>query len=539
MITSQPYTKVSSYEGKVGEVRRVVLLYSGGLDTSCMLKWIQDTYKAEVIALTLDLGQQGDDLDAIRKKALKLGASKAYVIDAKDEFADDYLAQLIKANGSYQGDYHISTVSRYLMAKWAVVIAYREHADTIAHGCTGKGNDQVRIDASILTLDPNMKVIAPVREWSMTRDEEIAYAKKHHIPVPASPNFPYSVDDNMWGMTWEGGEIEDPKLIPPIGRFQKASRLIEKTPDKPEFVKLSFIKGLPTALNGKKMKLSKLVMALNTIAGRHGIGVVHHLEDRLIGLKNRGVYELPGGHTIIEAHRNLEKYVSTRLENEVKAMLDLKWGYLCYGALWFDPVMADINAFNDKINEKVTGDVTVKLFKGQTTVVALTSPFGLHHASFMKGGTYYNIQASAAFIEIYSLQARLAAQRSEKAALVSIGKLAHKKKLLPAVQKLYHLGYQLFATDKTHAFLMKHEVPNLLVHKISNGQQKPNLKDILYERGFDLIINIPTGGRNRKETTDGAFIRKRAVETHTPICTQPDVAMYTIEKLYRVKFGNI
>ena len=539
-MNKDSYTKVSSYEGRIGEVKRVVLLFSGGLDTSVMLKWIADTYKAEVIALTLDLGQQGDDLDAIKKKALKLGSVKAYVVDAKDEFADDYLSPLIKANGSYQGNYHISTVSRYLMAKWSVVVAYREKADAVAHGCTGKGNDQVRIDASVLTLDPNMKIIAPVREWDMSRDEEIIYAQKNGIETPARKDFPYSSDDNMWGVTWEGGEIEDPQFIPKIEKFQVASRLIEKTPHTSELVRLTFQKGIPVALNGKQMKLSRIIMNLNVIAGRHGVGVVHHLEDRLVGLKNRGVYEMPGGHTIIEAHRNLEKYVCTRLENELKETMDTKWGYLCYGALWHDPVMGDINAFNDKISEKVTGEVSVRLFKGQATVVALTSPFGLHHASFNRGeGAAYNIQDSAPFIEVYGMQARLSAQRAEKTALISIGKLEHKKKLLGSVGKLHELGFQLFATDKTHAFLMEHDVPNLLVHKISNGGGKPNLKQVLYERGFDLIINTPTGIHNTKEDTDGAIIRRRAVETKTPLCTLVDVADHFVDKLYKVRFGKV
>lgn len=539
-MNKNSYAKVSTYEGRIGEVKRVVLLFSGGLDTSVMLKWIADTYRAEVIALTLDLGQQGDDLEAIKKKALTLGAAKAYVIDAKDEFADDYLAPLIKANGSYQGNYHISTVSRYLMAKWSVVVAYREKADAVAHGCTGKGNDQVRIDASVLALDPNMKIIAPVREWDMSRDEEILYAQKNGIQTPARRDFPYSSDDNMWGVTWEGGEIEDPQYVPKIERFQVASRLIEKTPNASELIKLTFQKGIPVALNGKRMKLSVLIMELNAIAGRHGVGVVHHLEDRLIGLKNRGVYELPGGHTIIEAHRNLEKYVCTRLENELKETLDIRWAYLCYGALWHDPVMADINAFNDKINEKVTGEVTLRLFKGQATAVAITSPFGLHHASFNRGeGAAYNIQDSAPFIEVYGMQARLAAQRAEKTAFVSIGKLDQKKKLLPSVKKLQELGYQLFATNKTHEFLMEHDVPNLLVHKISSGGGKPNLKQILYERGFDLIINIPSGSHEAHEQTDGAIIRKRAVETKTPLCTQVDVADHYINKLYSVRFGKV
>ena len=530
------YTKVSSYEGRVGEVKKVVLLYSGGLDTSCMLKWIQDTYRAEVIALTLDLGQQGDDLEAIRKKALKLGAVKAYVIDAKDEFADEYLAPLIKANGSYQGDYHISTVSRYLMAKWCVVVAYREKADAVAHGCTGKGNDQVRIDATVLTLDPNMKIVAPVREWDMSRDEEIDYAKKYGIQTTARKDFPYSSDDNMWGVTWEGGEIEDPQFIPKSERFLVATTLLSKTPNQPEIVTIGFQKGIPTTINKKRMKLSDLIMKLNGIAGRHGVGVVHHLEDRLVGLKNRGVYELPGGHTIIEAHRNLEKYVCTRQENELKAMMDIRWGYLCYCAQWSDPVMADINALNDKINEKVAGEGTLRLYKGTATVVALTSPFGLNFASFNKGeGADYNIQTSAPFIETYSMQPRLAAQRAEKTAFISLNP-KDKKKLLPSVKKLSELGYQLFATDKTHVFLMEHGITNLLVHKLSSGD-RPNLKDILYTRGFDLIINTPSGN-GAMEQTDGNFIRKRAIETHAMLCTQLDVATHVVDKLYQEKFGR-
>ena len=530
------YTKVATYEGKVGDVKKVVLLYSGGLDTSVMLKWIKDTYHAEVIALTLDLGQQGDDLEAARKKALKLGASKAYVIDAKDEFADEYLAPLIKANGSYQGDYHISTVSRYLMAKWCVIVAYREKADAVAHGCTGKGNDQVRIDATVLSLDPNMKIIAPVREWDMSRDEEIEYAKKNGIQTTVRKDFPYSSDDNMWGVTWEGGEVEDPKYIPQSDKFLSATTLITKTSNKPEYVTIGFQKGVPVTLNKKRMRLSELIMKLNHIAGKHGVGVVHHLEDRLVGLKNRGVYELPGGHTIIEAHRNLEKYVCTRQENELKAMMDIRWGYLCYLAQWADPVMADLNAFNDKINEKVAGDVTVRLFKGAATTVAMKSPFGLHFASFNKGeGAAYNIQASAPFIETYSMQPRLAAQRAEKTALISLGK-NDKKRLLPSVKKLAELGYQLFATEQTHIFLMEHGITNLLVHKISSGE-RPNLKDVLYTRGFNLIINTPSG-KSKPEQTDGSFIRKRAIETHAMLCTQYDVAVHMVDKLYQEKFGR-
>lgn len=412
MKTNTTYIKTASYEANIGEVKKVLLLYSGGLDTSVMLKWIQDTYHCKVVTLTADLGQQHDNLEPIRQKALKFGAVEAIVLDLKDEFANEYLAKGIKANASYQGDYHLSTpIGRAILGKVAVQMAKRHGCDAIAHGCTGKGNDQVRIDGYILTQDPTIKILAPVREWGMDRNEEIAYAQQHNIPIPATVDVPYSDDDNMWGITWEGGEITDPSLIVPVKKFLTTYTLPEKAPQKPELVKLMFEKGLPVAINGKKMPLAKLIITLNKLAGKHGVGTVHLLEDRLVGLKNRGVYEHPAAHVIIEAHKNLEKYVSTRTLNELKQMLDIKWGYLCYGALWYDPTMNAINAFNDEVNQKVTGVVTIQLFKGNTTVVALTSPFALEHASFNnKEGYGLNVNASAGFIEIYTLQMKLANQ---------------------------------------------------------------------------------------------------------------------------------
>ncbi len=412
MKTQTSYIKVASHEAKEGSVKKIVLLYSGGLDTSVMLKWIKDQYKAPVIALTIDIGQQHDDLAKIKQKALKLGAFKAIVLDAKDEFANDILAKGIKANASYQGDYHLSTpMGRVILAKKAIEVAIKEGADCIAHGCTGKGNDQVRIEGYILTHHPTMKIIAPVREWDMDRNEEIDYAEANNIPVPATKDFPYSVDDNMWGMTWEGGEIEEPGIISPVKKFLTTYTLAKKAPNKEELVTLEFEYGLPVALNGQKHKLAEIILKLNKIAGAHGVGVVHMFEDRLVGLKNGGVYELPAGHVIIKAHKALESYVSTRNLNELKSMLDLKWGYLCYGALWYDPAMQAINAFNDFVNEKVTGTVTIELHKGKVTIVAMQSAFGLSHTSFNTNEGYkFNVNASAGFIEIYSLQMKLANQ---------------------------------------------------------------------------------------------------------------------------------
>lgn len=412
MKTKTNYIKVASYEAKVGEVKKALLLYSGGLDTSVMLKWIQDNYKCQVVTLTADLGQQHDDLEAIRKKALKFGAVETIILDLKDEFADEYLAKGIKANASYQGNYHLSTpMGRAVLAKNAVKVAKKLGCDAIAHGCTGKGNDQVRLDGYILTHDPKMKIIAPVREWAMDRTEEIKYAQKHNIPIPASVDSPYSDDDNMWGITWEGGEITDPSKIVPVEKFLTTYTLPENAPNKAELVKLQFDKGIPTTLNGQKMKLAKLIMELNKLAGKHGVGTFHILEDRLVGLKNRGVYEHPAAHVITQAHKTLEKYVCTRDLNELKEQMDIKWGYLCYGAKWFDPVMEAINAFNTSVNEKVTGEVTVKLFKGQAAVVAVKSPYGLEFASFNnKEGYDFNTNTSAGFIEVYTLQMKLANQ---------------------------------------------------------------------------------------------------------------------------------
>lgn len=416
MTKDNNYIKVTSYEAHIGQVKKILLLYSGGLDTSVILKWIKEQYGAEVITLTLDMGQQNDNLDLIKKKALKFGASKAIVLDVKEEFANEYIAKAIKANASYQGDYHLSTpIGRALIAKKAVEIAKQEGIDAIAHGSTGKGNDQVRIESYILVLDPDMKVIAPVREWVMDRNEEIKYAEKAGIPVPTTVDFPYSVDDNMWGMTWEGGEIEEPYMVAPIEKFLTTYTLVKNAPGKEEFIELAFSNGLPVALNGNKYSLSEIIIKLNKIAGKHGVGVVHLTEDRLIGVKNRGIYEQPAGHTIIEAHKALEHYVSTRHLNEIKEIMDIKWAYHCYGALWYDPAMDAINAFNDKINEKTEGKVTIKLFKGNIDIVAIESSYALDYASFNNNDGYdFNVNTSASFTEVHSLQMKLANKIKKK-----------------------------------------------------------------------------------------------------------------------------
>jgi argininosuccinate synthase len=406
MKSTTTYLKVASHEVKETTVPKVLLLYSGGLDTSTMLVWLQDNYHAEVTTLTLDIGQQKDDLEAVKAKALKFGAKKAIVYDAKAEYADLIITKGIKANASYQGNYHLSTpMGRVIISMKAVQVAEQEGIFVVAHGCTGKGNDQVRFESYITTLNPKIKIIAPVREWKLDRNEQIQYAIEKGIPVPASVDFPYSVDDNMWGMTWEGGEIETPKLIPPVEKFLTTYTLPEKAPNKAEFITMEFKAGVPVKLNGSSLKLADLIIKLNKIAGKHGVGIVYMLEDRLVGVKNRGIYELPAGHVIIKAHKHLEQFVSTQKLNEMKEMLDTKWAYMCYSALWFDPLMEALNAFNDKVNETVAGVVTLKLFKGQVTPVAVDSPYGLANSSFNNNEGYeFNVNASAGFIEIYSLQ---------------------------------------------------------------------------------------------------------------------------------------
>lgn len=390
------------------KIGKVVLLYSGGLDTSVMLKWIQEKYSAELIALTLDLGQPQTDFEATKSKALKFGAKKAFVVDAKKEFAEEYVAKAIKANGMYEGAYPLSTaIGRPLLAKWAAKIAEQEGADAIAHGCTGKGNDQVRIEAVAASLNPKLKVIAPVREWGLSREEEIAYAEKHGIPIPVKSV--YSTDENLWGKSTECGILENPFEAPPAEVFTYTT-LPEKAPDTPEFIELEFQGGVPCALNGVKMQLHELIMKLNGIAAKHGIGVFDHMEDRIVGLKSREVYECPAAACILQAHKDLEKTVCTIHENTFKASVDDKWAYMAYAGLWLDPLMDDLNAFTNHVNKKVVGKVKLKLFKGSAKVVGRSSPYALYDLNLAtyEPGSLFNQNASVGFIELWGLQTKLA-----------------------------------------------------------------------------------------------------------------------------------
>ena len=413
-----PATRTASYEADPADVHRVLLLYSGGLDTSVMLKWIQDSYRAEVVCLTVNLGQPGEDYDVIRGKAMQLGALDCHVVDAREEFAREYLVPAIKANALYGGGYPLFTaLGRPLIAKLAVEHARVAGCDTIAHGCTGKGNDQVRIEATIATLAPELKVIAPVRSWQMGREEEIAYAREHGIPIKTSPGQagtetapPYSIDDNLWGRSSEGRWIEDLEHAPDDDVFQLVTRP-ELAPDEPEHVEIAFDRGVPVALNGQALGLVELIEAAAEIAARHGVGIIDHIEDRIVGLKVRDIYEAPAAALVLPAHQELERLVCTIHQNQFKPQLDRQWAYLVYAGLWWEALRGDLDAYMDRVNELVTGTIGMKLYKGHARVVTRSSPNAVYDASlasFSESGGLFSQSASPGFIELFSLQSRMA-----------------------------------------------------------------------------------------------------------------------------------
>jgi argininosuccinate synthase len=410
--------RIASYEARPDEVGRVLLLYSGGLDTSVMLKWIQEHYGAEVVTLTVDLGQPEEDWEVVTGKARRLGARDAILVDAREDFAHEYVLRAIKANALYEGGYPLFTaLGRPLIAGLAVEHARRAGCDTIAHGCTGKGNDQVRIEATIATLDPELKVIAPVREWQMGRADEVAYAREHGIPVAGGTETPpYSIDDNLWGRSSEGGAIEELSEAPAGDVF----RLItppERAPDEPELVRVAFERGCPVALDGERLGLVELLERAATLGGRHGVGIVDHIEDRIVGLKVRDLYEVPAAAIVLAAHSELEKLVCTIHQNNFKATLERHWAYLCYAGLWHEPLRSDLDAYMDSVNEYVTGAVTLKLYKGSVTPVSRSSPYALYDrslASFGESGGEFSQQASPGFIELFTLQSRMAHRIRER-----------------------------------------------------------------------------------------------------------------------------
>ncbi|MDN5331594.1 MAG: argininosuccinate synthase [Tepidanaerobacteraceae bacterium] len=396
-------------------MKKVVLAYSGGLDTSVAIKWLKEKYDCEVIAFCADLGE-GKDLDFIKEKALRIGAEKCYVADVREEFIKDYAFKALKANALYEGVYPISTaLSRPLIAKYLVEIAKKEGAFAVAHGCTGKGNDQVRFDLSVAALSPELKVIAPVREWSMSREEEIDYAAKNGIPVPVGKENPFSIDQNLWGRSIECGVLEDPWVEPPEEAFEWTISP-EKAPDEPAYVEITFEKGTPVAVDGKEMTPAELVANLNKIAGSHGFGRVDHVEDRLVGIKSREVYECPASLLLIEAHRHLESLTLPREVLHFKYIIEQKYAEIVYNGLWFSPLKKALEAFIEETQEVVSGTVRVKLYKGNATVVGRKSPNSLYDVKLATyaEGDLFNHKAAVGFITLWGLPTKVYAQVNKK-----------------------------------------------------------------------------------------------------------------------------
>src|SRR4028118_1504033 len=356
--------------------KKVVLAYSGGLDTSVCLKWFEQQ-GAEPYALYLDLGQ-GEPAEDVKAKAVKIGAADAFVRDAKAEFAEEYVALAIKANALYGGKYPLFTaLGRPLIAKKLVEVAREVGATHIAHGATGKGNDQVRFDVTTASIAPDLTVVAPVRDWNMSRPEEIAYAEEHGIPVPVTKKSPYSVDENLFGRSIEAGPLEDPDHEPTEDVFAFTSSP-EEAPDEPEYIEIGFVEGLPVSLDGEEMPLAELIAELNRIAGAHGVGRIDMIEDRLVGIKSREIYECPAALTVIQAHKELETMTLTKDVLRFKATVEQRYAELTYDGLWFTPLKRALEAFVTETQKTVTGSVRLKLYKGTATVVGRTAPQALY-----------------------------------------------------------------------------------------------------------------------------------------------------------------
>ncbi|MGT8955932.1 argininosuccinate synthase [Bacillus cereus] len=396
------------------EKKKVVLAYSGGLDTSVAIKWLQEK-NYDIIALCLDLGE-GKDLAFVKEKALSVGAIKSYMIDVQEEFANEYALMAMQAHTLYEGKYPlVSALSRPLIAKKLVEIAEQEGATAVAHGCTGKGNDQVRFEVSIQALNPYLEVIAPVREWKWSREEEIAYAKENDVPIPINLDSPFSIDQNLWGRSNECGILEDPWAAPPEDAYEMTLAL-EDTPNKPEFVEIGFEAGVPTTLNGTAYSLAELIKTLNALAGKHGVGRIDHVENRLVGIKSREVYECPAAMTLITAHKELEDLTHVKEVAHFKPVIEQKITELIYNGLWFSPLKQALHAFLQETQKNVTGTVRVKLFKGHVIVEGRKSEYSLYDE---KLATYtaqdeFNHDAAVGFISLFGLPTKVYSQVNQK-----------------------------------------------------------------------------------------------------------------------------
>lgn len=401
-------------------IKKVVLAYSGGLDTSIIIPWLKENYdNCEVIAVSGNVGQ-ADELEGLEEKALKTGASKLYVEDLNKEFVEDFIFPTVKAGAKYEKYLLGTSFARPVIAKRIAEIAIKEGADAIVHGCTGKGNDQVRFELTIKAFAPNMKIIAPWREWNIkSRDEEIDYATTHNIPLKISRETNYSKDKNLWHLSHEGLDLEDPANEPQYNKkgFLELGVSPDAAPDKAEYITIHFEKGIPTSVNGKNLSAVDLVWELNKIGGRNGVGILDIVENRLVGMKSRGVYETPGGTILYEAHELLESITLDKETSHFKKTVADKFADLVYNGLWYTPLREALSAFVDKTQEHVTGDVKLKLYKGNIIPAGITSPWTLHNmdiASFGDDEGAYNQADAAGFINLYGLPIKVQAMVNEK-----------------------------------------------------------------------------------------------------------------------------
>jgi argininosuccinate synthase len=405
---------------------KVVLAYSGGLDTSVAIRWLKERYDLDVIALNVNVGSERD-FAAIRRKALKVGAVRALVVDARGPFVKHFIFPALQADALYEGQYPLATaLARPLIAKLLVDTALREGAKAVAHGCTGKGNDQVRFDVGVATLAPGLKIIAPAREWSMSREETIKYAQRYQIPVPITVKSPYSIDENLWGRSIECGVLEDPWVEPPADVFAWTKSPAD-APNKPGYVEIGFEGGIPVSLDGKKMDGVSLIQRLNQLAGGHGVGRVDHLENRLVGIKSREIYEAPAATVLLQAHQALEAMTLSKDQLRFKQKVAIEYADLIYNGLWFSSLRVDLAAYVESSQRFVSGVVRLKLFKGNCSVVGRKSPQSLysHGLATYDKGDEFDQSAAVGFIHLWGLPAQTQAQVQGKKAQ---GKKARKGK---------------------------------------------------------------------------------------------------------------
>jgi argininosuccinate synthase len=391
---------------------KVILAYSGGLDTSVMVPWIGEKYNMDVVTFTVDLGQ-GDDIQRIKQKATKTGAVDAVALDARNLFVDCFVFPALMAGALYEGKYPLATaLGRPLIAKLMVDVAHEHHARAVAHGCTGKGNDQVRFDVTFQTLDPSLKIIAPVREWKMTRDEEIKFAAKHGIPVEATKESPYSIDQNLFGRSVEAGVLEDPWDEPPEEAYQWTTDP-RKAPNEPEYVEIEFKHGIPVGLNNERLDGVPLIERLNVVAGKHGVGRIDHVENRLVGIKSREIYEAPAAVVLHEAHRELEFLCLTKPALRFKTLVSQEYADLIYNGLWFSGFHQDLAAFVVSNQRYVEGVARVKLYKGKATVTGRKSDYSLYSKKLAtyETGDQFDHDAARGFIKLHGLSQQTQAQR--------------------------------------------------------------------------------------------------------------------------------